>query len=54
MPHISRIVTQNIKTISNLFEAMSLIKDLRKNDKSATEYKNLGLKIKQLNENLFN
>jgi hypothetical protein len=53
MPHISRIVTQNIKTISNLFEAMSIIKDLRKNDKSATEYKNLGIKIKELNKTLF-
>lgn len=51
MPHISRTVTQNIKTVSRLYEAIGELKNARKND--GDKFKLAGLQILDLKEELF-
>ncbi len=51
MPHISRTVTQNIKTVSRLYEAIGELKNVRKND--GDKFKLIGSQILDLKEELF-
>ena len=51
MPHISRTVTQNIKTVSRLYEAIGELKNVRKND--GDKFKLVGSQILDLKEELF-
>lgn len=51
MPHISRTVTQNIKTVSRLYEAIGELKNARKND--GDKFKLAGSQILDLKEELF-
>jgi hypothetical protein len=51
MPHISRTVTQNIKTVGRLYEAIGELKDARKID--GNQFKLVGSKIKELQQELF-
>jgi hypothetical protein len=53
MPHISRTVTQSIKTIGSLYEAIGVLKNLRKLYKKGNEFKEIGGKIKELKSDLF-
>lgn len=52
MPHISRTVTQSIKTISKLYEAIGLLKNMRKKDSSGDEYIKTGKSIIDLKNEL--
>lgn len=51
MPHISRTVTQNIKTVSRLYEAIGELKNVRKND--GDKFKLVGSQMLDLKEVLF-
>jgi hypothetical protein len=52
IPHISRTVTQSIKTISKLYEAIGLLKNMRKKDNSGDEYIKTGKSIFDLKNEL--
>ncbi len=51
MPHISRTVTQNIKTVSRLYVAIGKLKNVRKND--GDKFKLVRSQILDLKEELF-
>jgi hypothetical protein len=51
MPHISRTVTQNIKTVGRLYEAIGELKNVRKND--GNKFKLVGKQIIDLRLELF-
>jgi hypothetical protein len=51
MPHISRTVTQNIKTVSRLYEAIGELKNARGSD--GNDFKVVGSEIRKLQQEMF-